>query len=67
VTKGHFFFYWLAHICKRNSSACRNVCVFELIDREDIVFRVYISTSAGKDLIYLIKISSKSFALAGPK
>lgn len=28
-----------------------NVCVFELIDGDDIVFRVYICSGAGKNLI----------------
>ncbi|KAF8019542.1 hypothetical protein BT93_G0281 [Corymbia citriodora subsp. variegata] len=31
-----------------------NVCVFELIDRVDIVFRVYIFSSAGRSLIYVV-------------
>ncbi|XP_039161188.1 B3 domain-containing protein At3g17010-like [Eucalyptus grandis] len=38
----------------RETGLCpRDVCVFELIDRDGIVFRVYIFKSDGKDLIYI--------------
>lgn len=44
---------WIAFV-RGTGLRVGNVCVFELIDRDDIVFRVYIFGSAGRILIYVI-------------